>query len=112
MGAKGLIFIYSEKSLNGDFSTQKKPTVLSEEFSQFQKENYIEFKKAGGVKIIDYMQTPTTHVRITFWITENGYKDWLKALEKSKYLHERELYQKKNFIEATLSGPHEVTQYD
>lgn len=112
MGAKGLIYIYLEKSLKGPFSAMKRPAVLSDALSEFKKNNYIEFKKAGGIKIVDYMASSETHVRITFWNTADGYNNWLKGLQSSKYLLERDLYQKKNFIESTLIGPHEVTEYD
>lgn len=112
MGAKGLVFIYSEKSLNGPFSPQKKPAVLSESLSEFKKENYTEFKKAGGIKIVDYFFNSDTHIRITFWTTLEGYNNWSKAPQNSKYFLQRNAYQESNFIESTLVGPLEVTEYD
>lgn len=109
MASSVVVYFFVEKSVQNDFSNERKPYVLSEEAAAHAAERSSAFKSCGGVKVVDYFKDSKTHIRISFWNDKNGYSEWSKLTTENTQL--REKYHKQNNISAELQGPFEATEY-
>lgn len=109
MESKIVIYIFSEYSEFGSFSDSKLPFVKHVKNLSFESIRINMFAACGGVKILDYYSDSKTHVRISFWKSEDGYSKWEK--ESAEIINYRSEYHKKNNIRYELVGPFEAHEY-
>lgn len=98
-------FVYSETSLAGPFTDASRPAVLSDLAAEYNKTSRQIFEACGGLRIKDYFRDLSTHVRVSYWKTPEGYQLWRNNEKTRDYLLARAEYQHKNRIVENLEGP-------
>ncbi|MBY0554291.1 hypothetical protein K2P97_07165 [bacterium] len=109
MASAVVVYFFIEKSMQNDFSNERKPYVLSQEATTQAVERSSAFKNCGGIKVVDYFFDSKTHIRISFWNDKNGYAEWSRLTPQNTQL--REKYHSQNYISAELQGPFEANEY-
>ncbi len=99
------LFIYSETSLSGPFTESNRPAVLCELADNYSKNSRQIFAACGGLRIKDYFANETTHVRVSYWQSPDGYELWRQHEITQAYLLTRAEYQRANQIGEKLEGP-------
>lgn len=98
-------FVYSERSLAGSFTGANRPAVLCDLATEYSKNSRQIFEACGGLRIKDYFKDVSTHVRVSYWKTPEGYELWRNNENTRAYLLARAEYQRTNQIVESLEGP-------
>lgn len=98
-------FVYSETSLAGPFTEASPPAVLCELAAEYSKSSRQIFEACGGLRIKDYFKNDSTHVRVSYWQSPEGYELWRKNEKTLAYLLARADYQRAKQIVESLEGP-------
>lgn len=104
-----VVYFYQEQLVVDVFSKENPPYVKSALAKLHQEKRKSFFKDCGGIKVVDYYLNEKTHIRMSFWRDELGYKKWNELSTELNI--ERDLYQKNHKILATLSGPFTANEY-
>lgn len=105
-------FVYSETSLTGPFNEAHRPAVLCELDAEYSKNSRQIFEACGGLRIKDDFKNDSTHVRVSYWQSPEGYELWRKNEKTQAYLLARANYQRAKHIVETLEGPFAGALYD
>lgn len=98
-------YVYSETCLTGPFTENCRPAVLCELAVEYNKTSRQIFEACGGLRIKDFFRNASTHVRVSYWKTAEGYELWRKNDKTRDYLAERADYQRTKQIVESLEGP-------
>lgn len=107
MDQKIILYRYTETIAELPSAGGNWPAVLTDLCPEYTSSSQRIFSECGGLKIRDYFQGPTIHVRVSFWKDREGYEQWYHNRTTANYLKARAEYQQANRIVGCLEGPFE-----
>lgn len=112
METKMIVFVYKELSSAGFNQLSQRPFPLSESAQTFAADNFKLFKSLGGIRIVDYYNSPCEFIRLSFWSSADAYEKWENHPLIQSYIETRKIYHNDNNIKTQLSGPFQASTYE
>lgn len=107
-----ILFIYKELNSAGFNELSQLPFPVSKSAQSFSVDNFKIFKSLGGIRIIDYYNSPFEFIRLSFWNSADAYEKWEKHPLTQNYIKTRRIYHNDNNIKTQLSGPFQSSAYE